>query len=277
MAEFPINEAPRTPMSQPPSPSTPQGPIVVMTAGGTNPQVMINALSVRWPGRIAVIEEQPESKGTILKRRARRLGWLTALGQLGTMIASRLTKSIAARRSGEILAAYRLSSMANDAIAVTAVPSLNHPACHDLVAQLAPAAIFTISCRILSQKTLAAMPCPVINFHAGINPAYRGQMGGYWSLVEGDAGNFGATVHLVDSGIDTGGSLYEQRVSPAGSDTIATYPLLLTAAGTQIAIRALEDALAGTLKPFQPEGRSALRYPPTLWTWMFYGITKRIW
>jgi hypothetical protein len=260
-----------------PTTTTTDGPILVMTAGGANPQVMINALSARWPGRIQVIEEQPESKGTILKRRARRLGWLTALGQLGTMIASRLTKQVAARRSAEIIAEYGASSTPDAAIPVTRVPSLNHASCHEAVARLAPSAIFTISCRILSAKTLAAMPCPVINFHAGINPGYRGQMGGYWALVEGDAAHFGGTVHLVDAGIDTGDTLYQQRVTPARTDTIATYPLLLTAAGTQIAIQALEDVFAGRLDPYQPAGRSALRYPPPIWTWIYYGLTKRIW
>ena len=264
-------------MSNPSSSTAGDGPILVMTAGGANPQVMINALSARWPGRIHVIEEQPESKGTILKRRARRLGWMTALAQLGTMIASRLTKSIAAKRAAEIIAEYGASSTQDASIPVTAVTSLNDAGCHALVARLAPAAIFTISCRILSARTLAALPCPVINFHAGINPAYRGQMGGYWSLVENDVENFGATVHLVDAGVDTGGTLYEQRVTPARTDTIATYPLLLTAAGTQIAIRAVEDALVGALKPSQPTGRSALRYPPAIWTWIFYGVFKRVW
>lgn len=264
-------------MSSLPNATANDGLILVMTSGGPNPQVMINALSARWPGRIHVIEEQPESKGMILKRRARRLGWITALGQLGTMIASRLTKSIAARRSAEIIAEYGVSATRDATIPVTAVSSLNHQSCHEAVAQLAPSVIFTISCRILSAKTLAAMPCPVINFHAGINPAYRGQMGGYWSLVENDAANFGGTVHLVDAGIDTGDTLYQQRATPAPADTIATYPLLLTAASTQIAIRAVEDALAGTLKPYQPGGPSALRYPPPIWTWVFYGLSKRIW
>jgi hypothetical protein len=250
--------------------------IVVMTAGGTNPQVMINALARHFPD-LHVIEEQPESKKTLLKRRARRFSWFTALGQLATMIASRLGKGVAAKRSDEIVREHGLSGDVDPKIPVTHVASLNDPACHAAVTELKPAAIFTISCRILSPVTLAAIPCPVINFHAGINPMYRGQMGGYWSLVEGDDKNFGPTVHLVDKGIDTGGTLYEKRLTPTPKDTMATYPLLMTASATDIAVKALQDALSGNLKPFQPQGTSALRFPPPIWTWVYYGITKRIW
>ncbi len=250
--------------------------IVVMTAGGVNPQVMINALAKHFPN-LHVIQEEPESKGMLLKRRARRFGWFTALGQLATMVASRLGKSVAAKRSEEIIRDYGHSAEPNGAVSVTHVPSLNDPACHAMVTSLKPAAVFTISCRILSPKTLEAISCPVINFHAGINPMYRGQMGGYWSLVEGDEKNFGATLHLVDKGTDTGGTLYEKRLTPSRSDSLATYPLLMTAACVDITIRSLEDAVNGTLKPYAPSGPSALRFPPPIWTWAYHGLTKRIW
>lgn len=250
--------------------------IVVMTAGGTNPQVMINALARHFPD-LHVIEEQPETKGALLRRRARRFGWFAALGQLATMMASRLGKNVAAKRSAEIIRDHGLSAEPNPAIPITHVSSLNDPACHAAVTDLKPTAVVTISCRILSSATLAAIPCPVVNFHAGINPMYRGQMGGYWSLVEGDEKNFGATVHLVDKGIDTGGTLYEKRLTPSRADSLATYPLLMTAACVDISVRALQDAIAGTLKPYRPQGPSVLRFPPPIWTWVYHGFIKGIW
>lgn len=253
-----------------------QSSIVVMTAGGNNPWVMINALKVHWPD-LQVIQEHPESKSTLLKRRAKRLGWLTAIGQIGTMIASRLGKNIAAKRSGEILKSYGHSDAVDPSIAIHEVNSLNDTQCHALLATIRPQVILTISCRLLSRQTLAASPCPVINFHAGINPAYRGQMGGYWSLVEGDAGNFGATVHLVDAGTDTGGTLYETRLKPEKHDFISTYPLLLTAASTEIVIKAIDDGLRNAFRPIPQVGRSVLRFPPPLWTWVWNGLTKGIW
>jgi folate-dependent phosphoribosylglycinamide formyltransferase PurN len=250
--------------------------IVVMTAGGLGPCVMINALA-RHFSDIHVIQEHPESKRAILKRRARRFGWPHALGQLATTVAARLGKKVGARRSAEIIAQYGHSSEIDPSISLTQVTSLNDQASHNLLRQLQPAAVFTISCRILSPATLAATPCPIINFHAGINPTYRGQMGGYWARVEGDEKNFGATLHLVDAGTDTGGTLLEHRLAPSRSDTMSTYPLLITAASTDASVRVLQDAVAGNLRPYDPAGTSILRFPPPVWTWLYHGLTKRIW
>ncbi|WCK03605.1 formyl transferase [Agrobacterium tumefaciens] len=251
--------------------------LLVMTAGGANPNVMINALAARFPD-IHVFMEQPESKSAILRRRARRLGWFVAAGQMATMVASRLGKRFTARRSHEIITEHGLSSDLHHGLTVTQFTSLNDEECQKAASLLKPAVIFTISCRLLTPATLRTLQCPVINFHAGINPAYRGQMGGYWALVEKDRGNFGATVHLVDKGVDTGATLYEKRLKPSPSDTIATYPLLLTAASVDIAVSAIEDALSGSLAPQPPSpGKSVLRFPPPIWTWLWNGLTKRIW
>jgi len=250
--------------------------IVIMTAGGANPAIVINALAKCWPD-LNVVVEQAESKSAIWKRRARRLGPVAATGQLATMVAGRLLKSSAARRAAEIIAEYGVSTELTSSVPVHHFASLNDPACRDFVRTLEPGVVLTVSSRLLTRATLADMPCPVINLHAGINPAYRGQMGAYWSLIENDATNFGATVHLVDAGTDTGGTLYEVRATPSPRDFISTYPLLLTAASTGIVIRAVEDALAGTLQPRAAEGRSVLRFPPTIWRWVWNGIARGIW
>lgn len=251
--------------------------IVVMTSGGTIPRVMINALSKHFPD-LHVVQEEPDSKATILRRRARLCGRLHAFGQLATQaLVSKLGKALNAARSREIMSDYGVSDAPNSSIAVTHVRTLNDPQTHALVNDLKPAAIFTISCRILSRATLAAMPCPVINFHAGINPMYRGQAGGYWSRVRGDEKNFGATVHLVDAGIDTGQTLYEQRVKPSPKDYFSTYSLLMTAAGIDISVQALRDALADALKPYPPQGPSEMHFLPPIWIWLYHGLTKRIW
>ncbi len=250
--------------------------VVILTAGGANPQILINALAHQFPD-IAVIRERPESKWTILKRRARRLGWIEAMGQIATMVVSRLGKKFATRRADEIIEEYGLSTKIDPAIPVHDVLSVNDPACLAAIGKLQPAVVVVLSTRLLSGETLARIPCPVINFHAGVNPGYRGQMGGYWALVNGDPENFGATVHLVDTGVDTGATLHVQKVTPSRSDTMLTYPLLLTAASTGIAIRAVDDVLAGRMRPYAPEGPSKMHYNPAVWTWLRHGLTKRIW
>lgn len=250
--------------------------VVVMTAGGLNPIIVIQHLAKAGMD-VHVLLENPESKGEITRRRARRLGWIPALGQLGTMIAARLLRRLADRRVEALLAQHDLDRTLPETVPIHPVTSINAPETTVLVEQLKPEAILLVSTRLMSARQLAAMPCPVINLHAGINPNYRGQMGGYWSLRENDPENFGATLHLVDAGTDTGGTLYEVRPKPAPSDFISTYPLLLTIASLEIVTRSLNDALDRRLAPIAPQGPSALRFPPTLWSWIWCGVTRRIW
>ncbi|ACP25605.1 formyl transferase domain protein [Sinorhizobium fredii NGR234] len=250
--------------------------IVVVTAGGDNPNIMINALAAQFSD-IVVLQEQPESKALFVRRRARKLGWAMALGQLGTMVASRFGKRFTRRRSAEILHSYGVSCEANSSVPVHHIVSINDAEGRARLTALRPAVVFLISCRMLKPETLAAIPCPVLNFHAGINPQYRGLMGGYWALVNGDPENFGATVHLVDEGVDTGGILYQSRQTPTRADTMHTYPLLQTAASTAIAIRAVEDALAGNLQPVAVSQPSRQWYHPPAWTWLWNGMRRGIW
>lgn len=251
-------------------------PILIVTAGGRNPQIMINALKARF-GNVSVLLEQPESKAVFLKRRARKLGWITAAGQFATMVASKFGKRFTEKRAEDILRDYGVSDAADPMTEVVEIESINSAAAIERIRAMDPAVVFLISCRMLSMSTLSAISCPVINFHAGINPQYRGLMGGYWSRVENDEENFGATVHLVDTGVDTGAILYQSRMKPSKSDTMHTYPLLQTAASTDIAIRAIEDALCGTLKPLPANGTSRQWYHPPVWTWLWNGFTRGIW
>ncbi len=259
-----------------PSTAPIMAPIVVMTAGGLNPTLVVRALCARFPD-VRVLIEQSESKAEITRRRARRLGWSAAIGQLGTMVAARLLRNLANKRIAQILTDHNLDGGMPADIPVHRVASINDSETRALIAQIRPAVILLVSTRLMAPGQLAAMPCPVLNLHAGLNPTYRGQMGGYWSLRDNDAENFGATVHLVDAGTDTGGTLYQVHAKPEPGDFISTYPLVLTVAALDVTCRAVGDALAGTLKPYTPQGPSVLHFPPTLWSWIFHGITRRIW
>ena len=176
--------------------------IVVVTEGGPHIWAIVNALANRF-GKITVILETPESKKALLTRRAAKQGWVTVAGQLGTMVLVRLGKRFFASRAARIAAENGLETDPQPRQAIIEVPSANSPEFLSSIEKLEPAVVLLAGCRLLSQKTLAAMPCPVLNYHAGITPGYRGMNGGYWALATGDAGNFGATVHLVDAGVDT--------------------------------------------------------------------------
>ena len=251
-------------------------PITIVTAGGRNPQILINALNARF-ANVTVLLEQPESKTLFLKRRARKLGWMTAIGQFATMVVSKFGKRFTEQRAEDILRDYGVSDALDPTVPIREIETINSMAAIEHIQRIGPAVVFLVSCRMLTVPTLAAIPCPVINFHAGINPQYRGLMGGYWARVRNDEENFGATVHLVDGGVDTGDILYQSRIKPSKSDTLHTYPLLQTAASTDIVIRAVEDALSGALKPLPANGTSRQWYHPPIWTWFWNGFTRGIW
>lgn len=250
--------------------------VAVLIQPGQNPEIVINAVKSAFPN-LVVIEEQPESKKLFIRRRARKLGWMQALGQLATMVVSRYGKRFTGTRTAEILEEFGANPAVDSKIRRIAVPSANSPELLKALAETRPAALLLVSTRIVKAETLAAISCPVLNFHASINPQYRGQQGGYWSRVMSDEENFGGTVHLVDAGVDTGGVLYQQRVKPSKRDTMHTYPLLQTAASTGIVIAGLQDAVAGKLKPLKIAAPSRQWYHPPIWTWLWNGVTRGIW
>lgn len=250
--------------------------VLLLTAGGFNPWMIANRLHQRFP-RLRVLQEPPESKALLLKRRVRRFGWINALGQIATMVFSRFGKHFTGARMAEIARAHGLSGTLDATIPIETVGSLNDPASVARIVELKPSVVLTISCRILSKATLDAIPCPVINLHSGVNPAYRGQMGGYWSLASNDPENFGATVHLVDAGVDTGGILEVIRTTPSRADSMWTYPTLLTAISADAMERAARDAIDGRLAPREASGPSKLWFNVPVWTWLYNGLTKGIW
>src|SRR5262249_3084046 len=150
-----------------------------------------------------VILEEPEPRGAFLKRRAMKIGWLSTAGQFGTMVLVRLGKRLFGKRIDKIVAENGVEQEPPAAHPAVEIDSVNSDASVETIRRLQPKVVFLNGCRIMKPAILAAIPCPVLNYHAGISPQYRGMNGGYWALASGDAGNFGTTVHFVDPGVDT--------------------------------------------------------------------------
>jgi len=251
-------------------------PIVFVTEGGEHIWAIINSLTDRF-GPITVVLEAPYSKRELMTRRAQKLGWISVAGQLGTMVLIRAAKSFLNGGIERIVAAENLEIAPRSSQEIVAVPSANSPELIEVVRKLEPAVVFLASCRLLSAKTLAAIPCPVINYHSGINPKYRGMNGGYWALATDDEGNFGSTVHIVDTGVDTGSVLYQARGNPEKGDTIASYAMRQAAFSRDICIKSVEDAIAGRLTPVDTGLPSQQWYHPTIWQYLWTGIRRGVW
>jgi folate-dependent phosphoribosylglycinamide formyltransferase PurN len=250
--------------------------ILVITAGGPYPWIIINALSAHFGG-VEVALEQPESKALFLKRRARKIGWWQTGGQFLTMTVSRFGKRFVRAREAELISANKLETKPSKDVKLTEVSSANGEDCLALIAETKPDVVFLASCRMLSRNTLAAISCPVLNYHSGINPKYRGLAGGWWARASGDDANYGTTVHLVDAGVDTGDILYQAFLKPDPRDTLLTDAMAMAAGSRKIAIQAVEDALGGKLAPKNSDLPSVQRFHPPIWTYLWTGLTRRIW
>jgi folate-dependent phosphoribosylglycinamide formyltransferase PurN len=250
--------------------------IVCVTAGGPYPWAIINHLGDVF-GPVTVIVEQAESKSAFLKRRSKKIGWLQTAGQFGTMMFVKIGKRFARAREQALIKQHQLRVEPDTRHTVIQVGSINGEDAQTALKLLQPDVVFLAGCRMVSRATLFALPCPVINYHAGINPKYRGMNGGYFARANNDAANFGTTVHLVDAGVDTGDVLYQQRIAVTSDDSILTYAMLMAAHSREICAKAVVDVLNGTPKPQKVDLPSQQWFHPPIWAYLWTGLTKQIW
>lgn len=250
--------------------------IAVVTVPSPQSWIIVNALMKHF-GPVTIVAEERESKLTLIRRRMRRQGMVTVLGQIGFVLFQRLLAQGSRKRIGEIIAEYGIDPNPNSSCEMIQVGSVNSAACRAALAQLKPDAVLVIGTRIIGKETLSAITVPVINFHSGINPKYRGQAGGYWALAMGDPDNAGVTVHLVDEGVDTGAVLHQARFKATPRDNFLTYFFIQAAVARPLAITAVEEALAGHLRPVKVDLPSQQFYHPTLWFYLWTAWTRGVW
>jgi methionyl-tRNA formyltransferase len=223
---------------------------------------------------VTVICEHRVPQRVVLRRRARRLGIGRVAGEV--LFRSLVVPWLTWRSRPRVEEIKRQHGLDDRPMPGTLdVTSMNDERTLELLRGLRPAVTVVCGTRILTPATLAALRGPVVNFHAGITPLYRGVHGGYWALAEGRRELVGSTLHLIDPGIDTGDVVAQVTFDVTGSDNFATYPYLHVAA----ALPPLEDvvrrALAGEeLRGEPPPGDmgSKLRTHPTLWEYVRHAV-----
>lgn len=224
-----------------------------------------------------VIFEASVPRLDFLRKRAKRLGVWTVIGQLmfqATVppLLSRLSRG----RIAEIQSSLSLDDSPLPEGLITRVSSANSRETIGLLGQLKPRVVVINGTRILSEELLRAIPAPFINMHAGITPGYRGVHGSYWALASGDPDHCGVTVHVVDRGIDTGGIIAQTMIQPTAQDNFATYPLLQLGAGIPLLKQAVRDALDGKLVTRAGTGASKLWSHPTLYSYWSCRLRKGV-
>ena len=246
-----------------------RGPVVLLAGPGESSDIVANFLASKVSELVAV-REDPPSRLDMARRRARRVGWVAATGQvLFVVLAQPVLRRRGARRRRSILEQASLDPTAR--VPFHHVSSVNGDETIALLVDAQPAAVVVHGTRIIAPRVLDSVLCPVLNMHAGITPRFRGVHGGYWALAEGHPEWLGTTVHLVDPGIDTGGILAQATFATTAEDSIATYPDLHLAHGLPLLAAQLDAVLAGAPLEPMPAGLapgSKLYYHPTLWGYL---------
>ena len=252
--------------------------VVLLAGPGDTTDIVANWLDEHI-SHVTLVTEEPQSRVRLARRRIKRIGWFRTLGQvIFVAIAMPVLRIRGQLRRNQILSESSLN--------VTARPpdfrvdSVNSPETIELLAQLEPRVVVVNGTRIISSRVLDSISCPVINTHAGLTPSYRGVHGGYWALAEGHPDEVGTTVHLVDSGIDTGRVLARARFDTSPADSIVTYPYLHLAAGLPLLVDSVRTVLNGQqLAPIDdhsPSVDSRLFTHPTLWGYLRLWATRGV-
>jgi folate-dependent phosphoribosylglycinamide formyltransferase PurN len=253
-----------------PPPRPVQGRVVLLAGPGESTDVVANFLASRV-NELVVITEDPASRRRMAVGRARKLGWPAVTGQLlFIVVALPVLRHRAIRRVREILRAASVDATPRPPD--HRVRSINDAEVVGLLTSLRPAMVVVNGTRIIAPPVLESVNCPIVNLHAGITPRYRGVHGGYWALAERHPEWVGSTVHLVDTGIDTGGVLAQAVFEVSGQDSFATYPILHLVHGLDLLGAQVDQVMAGAdLAPtslgLAPGSR--LYYHPTLWGYLW--------
>lgn len=87
-----------------------------------------------------------------------------------------------------------------------------------ILKKLAPDVVVLGRCRILKKRIIDIPRFGVLNAHPGLLPAYRGLDTIEWAVRNED--DPGVTVHFVDSGIDTGPIVAQEKIQLQRRDTL---------------------------------------------------------
>lgn len=254
--------------------TSPSG-LIALVGDAPHAWTMVNALRRRL-GDFPVIVERGEPSSAFWARRKRKLGAATVYSMKAAQLAAKVTRPFSRGRIAALKSECDSTPVAG--VLRTDVESLNAEDALARIRRLAPRAVFVASTGMLRQPLLEACACPVVNYHSGVNPAYRGINGGYFALANGEPEHFGVTLHLVDLGVDTGPILASNCIPVAANDNMQTYMTLMAAKSQDLVVETMARVLAGEAKPLPPRALPSKQYyAPTFGQYLVNGIRRGVW
>jgi hypothetical protein len=178
----------------------------------------------RQPVRLHVVcaeKVTAENSARRLKRLLRRHG-LSQVGSrlVGSQLIGRWEEGNQRRRLDRLFDRDHLIDWwRGSGVVPVAVPHLNHPAARQAIAALEPDLMVRVSGGLLQPETFSLARLATLNLHHGRAPYIRGMWSIPWGIVAERPDWIGATLHMIDAGIDTGRVLWRGAPQLAPGDT----------------------------------------------------------
>lgn len=114
--------------------------------------------------------------------------------------------------------------------------------------------------QILRPEILQLPPRGCLNVHASLLPRWRGAAPIQAAILAGDAES-GATIMLMDAGVDTGPILAQRQLEITHEDTSVTLATRISTAGAALLLEVLPRFLSGQIRPVPQDESLATKAP----------------
>ena len=131
---------------------------------------------------------------------------------------------------------------------VSIVSSHNSDACRDIIKKHAPQIIVVYGTAIIHEPTFSLASKITLNMHTGLSPYYRGDSTLFWPVHDDNPSQLGVTVHELVQSVDGGDIAATARVHYERGDSEANLFAKGVAAGTDLYIQAVEQAINNELQ-----------------------------
>jgi len=204
--------------------------LVILGRKSESTYILTNYLNKSFSVKCVFVENKL-SKKQFFKRRIKKIGLATVLGQILFKILIEKPMSFCSKsRISQIKHKHKLDANI-PSVPIKEVKNVNSPILISKLKEIAPQLVIVSGTRIISESVLHCIDAPFINIHAGITPRYRGVHGAYWALTENKSNLAGVTVHFIDKGIDTGEVIDQALIKIDKTDNFCTYPTKQLAIG----------------------------------------------
>jgi methionyl-tRNA formyltransferase len=238
---------------------------LVAHLAAAEPDIELVAIVVRTPWSVDRIKGEFRRDGARLIEKVR-----TKLLTREEHIGSALNASVGAFAREVGLSSENLKAFAaHRNIPFLQAPDHNAPASLDLLRRSAPDLIAFTGGGMIRKDLLGIPRIGIMNCHAGLLPLYRGMDVVEWPAAErrfSDPG-IGITLHLMDTGLDTGPILLRKRIDLRPGDTFASIRSRMPPEQVTLMIEGIRSLRDGAIQPApqqQSDGRQYYVMHPRL-------------